>query len=86
MNLSTFRHGVGAKEASNFWPRMNADETVLDDLTGPIIGSALTVSNVLGAGLLEKVYQNALAYELRESLSLRRRGTALRLRNSAASP
>jgi GxxExxY protein len=65
---------------------MNADETVLDHLTGPIIGSALTVSNALGAGFLEKVYENALAHELRKSLPLRRRGVALRLRSSAASP
>jgi hypothetical protein len=65
---------------------MRADETVLDRLTGPIIGSALTVSNALGAGLLAKVCANALAYELRKSLPLRKPGAALRLRNSAASP
>jgi len=65
---------------------MNADETVLDHLTEPIIGSALTVSNALGAGFLEKVYENALAHELRKSLPLRRRGGALRLLSSAASP
>jgi len=45
---------------------MNADDTVLDHLTGPIIGSAMTVSNALGAGFLEKVYENALAHELRK--------------------
>jgi hypothetical protein len=37
---------------------MNADETVLDHLTERIIGSALTVSNALGAGFLEKVYEH----------------------------
>jgi GxxExxY protein len=47
---------------------MNADEIVLDHLTERIIGSALTVSNALGAGFLEKVYENALAHELRKSL------------------
>ncbi|HET6237296.1 MAG TPA: GxxExxY protein [Acetobacteraceae bacterium] len=46
---------------------MNADDTVLDHLTGPIIGSAMTVSNALGAGFLEKVYENALAHELRKA-------------------
>ena len=46
---------------------MNADETVLDHLTDRIIGSALTVSNALGAGFLEKVYENALAQELRRA-------------------
>ena len=45
---------------------MNADETILDHRTGPIIGSAVTVSNVLGAGFLEKVYENALAHEFRK--------------------
>jgi hypothetical protein len=51
---------------------MNADDTVLDYLTGPIIGSALTVSNALGAGFLEKVDENALAHERRKSLPRRR--------------
>ena len=46
---------------------MNADETVLDHPTDRIIGSALTVSNALGAGFLEKVYENALAHELRKA-------------------
>jgi GxxExxY protein len=46
---------------------MNADETVLDHLTERIIGSALTVSNALGAGFLEKVYENALVHELRKA-------------------
>jgi hypothetical protein len=55
MNPSPFRQGAGAKEARNIWPPMNADDTELGRLTGPIIGSALTVSNTLGAGFLEKV-------------------------------
>jgi GxxExxY protein len=46
---------------------MNADEVVLNDLTDRIIGCALTVSNALGAGFLEKVYENALAHELRKA-------------------
>ena len=46
---------------------MNADGTELNDLTDRIIGSALTVSNALGAGFLEKVYENALAHELRKA-------------------
>ena len=33
-------------------------------ITEKIIGCAYTVSNVLGAGFLEKVYENALAHEL----------------------
>jgi GxxExxY protein len=35
-----------------------------NDLTEKIIGCAYRVSNVLGTGFLEKVYENALAYEL----------------------
>lgn len=37
----------------------------LDQLTEQIIGCAFRVSNTLGCGFLEKVYENALAYELR---------------------
>ncbi len=36
-----------------------------DQLTETIIGCAYTVSNALGSGFLEKVYENALAIELR---------------------
>jgi GxxExxY protein len=46
---------------------MNADKTVPDHLTERIIGSALTVSNALGAGFLEKVYENPLVHELRKA-------------------
>ncbi len=46
---------------------MNADEAVLDHLTSRIIGSAMTVSNGLGTGFLEKVYENALAHELQKA-------------------
>ena len=35
------------------------------DITEAIIGAAYQVANVLGAGFLEKVYENALAIELR---------------------
>lgn len=36
-------------------------------LTEKIIGCAYKVSNTLGCGFLEKVYENALAHELRKS-------------------
>ncbi|MGL4513452.1 MAG: GxxExxY protein [Lacipirellulaceae bacterium] len=50
---------------------MNADErrwsnAADDELTEAIIGAAYAVSNALGAGFLEKVYENALAHELRK--------------------
>ncbi len=45
---------------------MNADKKTVDELTELVIGCALTVSNSLGCGFLEKVYENALAHELRK--------------------
>ena len=46
---------------------MNADKNrlELDELTGKIIACVYTVSNALGAGFLEKVYENALVLELK---------------------
>ena len=43
----------------------HADNSELDELSGRVIGCAFTVLNTLGAGFLEKVYENALAIELR---------------------
>jgi GxxExxY protein len=40
-------------------------ENVLDALTEKVIGCAYTVHNDLGAGFFEKVYENALAIELK---------------------
>lgn len=37
-----------------------------EELTEKIIGSAFDVANSLGCGFLEKVYENALALDLRE--------------------
>ena len=39
----------------------------LNQLTEKIIACAFTVSNVLGVGFLEKVYENALVHELRKN-------------------
>jgi len=44
---------------------MNANK--LNDLSRIVIGKAFVVSNTLGAGFLEKIYENALACELREA-------------------
>ena len=48
---------------------MNTDEHrwEVNKITERIIGCAFTVSNTLGCGFLEKVYENALAHELRKS-------------------
>lgn len=44
-----------------------ADLQKLNPITEKIIGCAYIVSNTLGVGFLEKVYENALAHELRKS-------------------
>lgn len=36
----------------------------VNDVTKTVIGCAYTVSNSLGCGFLEKVYENALVHEL----------------------
>ncbi len=51
---------------------MNADERRLNEISENIIGCAYRVANTLGAGFLEKVYENALRIELeREGLDVR---------------
>jgi len=46
---------------------MHADEIRLNELSGRVIGCAFIVLNTLGAGFLEKVYENALAHESRKT-------------------
>lgn len=48
---------------------MNTDQRrlELDELTKKVIGCIYAVSNTLGSGFLEKVYENALAIELRKA-------------------
>jgi GxxExxY protein len=48
---------------------MNADERRLElnRITETVIGCVYTVSNSLGVGFLEKVYENALAIEIRKT-------------------
>jgi GxxExxY protein len=46
---------------------MNTDDKRFDSITERIIGCAFRVHNALGSGFLEKVYENALAHELRKS-------------------
>jgi GxxExxY protein len=48
-------------------PQMNTDEHRLNEMTEGIIKCVYVVSNTLGNGFLEKVYENALAHELRKS-------------------
>ncbi len=44
-----------------------SDLSALNPITEKIIGCAYTVSNTLGAGFLEKVYENAMAHEIRKA-------------------
>lgn len=46
---------------------MKTDKHGLDEITQKIIGCAFQVSNGLGAGFLEKVYENALVIELSQA-------------------
>ena len=51
-------------------PRINADtdtnlSMILEKETEAILSCAMEVSNILGHGLLEKPYENALAVEMR---------------------
>jgi GxxExxY protein len=48
-------------------PQMNTDERRLNEITEKIIGCVYIVGNTLGNGFLERVYENALAHELRKS-------------------
>jgi GxxExxY protein len=45
----------------------DARRILLDEITRKIIGCAYTVSNSLGSGFLEKVYEHALTHELRKA-------------------
>lgn len=42
------------------------DARLLEPLTERIIGCAFRVANALGHGFVEKVYENALAHEMRK--------------------
>ena len=46
---------------------MHTDVSRLNELSRLIIGRAFTVQNTLGVGFLEKVYENALALEIRQA-------------------
>ena len=59
-----WRDGTHQTDGKN---KLTADERRLNNLTEQIIGCAYRVSNVLGSGFLEKVYENALVLELRKS-------------------
>jgi hypothetical protein len=50
----------------------------LNEITERIIGCAFAVSNTLGSGFVEKVYEHALAHELRQAgLAVEQQSTQL---------
>jgi GxxExxY protein len=57
-----FWQASAAREKRIMEPQMNADK--LNVVSERIIRGAFAVSNTLGCGFLEKVYENALAHEL----------------------
>jgi GxxExxY protein len=59
-----FGNGEAGEKAGVVPARKSREE--LNLITQRIIGCAYTVSNALGCGFLEKVYENALAHELRK--------------------
>jgi GxxExxY protein len=46
---------------------MHEDDTTLNQISDRIIGCAFSALNTLECGFLEKVYENALAHELRKA-------------------
>ena len=46
---------------------MDTDEHRLNQITERIIGCAYRIANELGCGFLEKVYENAMAHEMRKA-------------------
>ena len=53
-----------SRPASNSAPPESAERASLEALVETVVGAAYEVSNVLGAGFLEKVYERALMQEL----------------------
>ena len=49
-----------------FEDEANTEGSELNKISEAIIGCAFKVGNTLGCGFLEKVYENALVYELRK--------------------
>jgi GxxExxY protein len=58
--------GRDGREGIRLEPQMDTDEHGLNEITEKIIGCAYRVANELGAGFLEKVYENALRIELEQ--------------------
>lgn len=54
-------------DEKNFIDKLFDGEDDINDITEKIIGCAFKVSNTLGTGFLESVYENALVIEIRRT-------------------
>jgi GxxExxY protein len=59
--------GTASEARADLETQMNTNKFLLNQISEKIIGCAFVVSNTLGAGFLEKVYENALSHELRKA-------------------
>ena len=74
LGRSPRKHTFDFTDPPERWRASSADSAQMDpeglyphkDLTEKIIGTAFDVHNELGSGFVEKVYENALAIELRK--------------------
>jgi hypothetical protein len=57
---------VSGKKVEPQITQMSANEARINGLSKLVIGCALVVANTHGSGFVEKVYENALAHELRK--------------------
>jgi GxxExxY protein len=64
--------------------KTDTDRAELDRITEKVIGCAFTVGNKLGTGFLEKVYENALAIELRKQKLLVEQQHGIKVRYEGA--
>ena len=65
--MSATAQGYGAEGGEEAAADVEVRRERLNDISRRIIGCAYAVANELGYGFLERVYENALAYELREA-------------------
>jgi GxxExxY protein len=59
--------GIGIENEEVSTMSSSAGHLAVDRVTETVIGCAFRVHNTLGTGFLEKVYENALAHEVRKS-------------------
>ena len=66
LNTDTFLNAKDAKDAKSAKGHPNEQPNFENDFSSEVIGAAVEVQRILGVGLLESAYANALAIELKE--------------------